>query len=266
MACPTLLNRLGRLKWGLLAAVLMGLLPLLASADSDEGDPSRGMAHSLNIDEAWVENAVYVFAFMDNDFSAGHSLDLEGEGVAAFTKDFGADLAFPQVLLEQPLGQGAAALGPIELDLRYVFSQSGTAESPAAGVFSLQAGGAYWATPNSRFGGLGSTFSAAVLGAFRSGRVFVQGSYGYEAALDPNASSQWVANTAVGTALDSHWVAQLEGDFVTNTELEDGSRGNLWVFVPEVGYQAGDWFLELGEQIPASQSGTTSVLMVERDF
>jgi hypothetical protein len=147
-------------------------------ADQDGDDLSRGMEESINVDESWIENSLFLFAFAENDLSKGHSFNLEGEWSLPFDHDFGMELEFPQVLAFQPLGHGPAALGPIGLNLRYVYYQFGTDESSTAGVFSLQAGGAYWATADDRFPGVGSSLTAEALGGFRFGRVFLQGVYG----------------------------------------------------------------------------------------
>lgn len=239
--------------------------PVKPAQDAD--DLSRGMEESINVDEAWVENSLFLFVFNDNDFSKGHSLNLEGEWSHPFGSDFGMELDFPQVLIQQPLGQGPAAMGPIGLDLRYVYYQFGTDESAAAGVFSIQAGGAYWVTPDSRFPGVGSGLSAETLGGFRFGRVFLQGNYGYDTNLNQNALSGWMANTAFGVLVGHDWLAQVEADYSSNagTDADDGVPGNQWVFIPQIGFRTGELFFELGEEMNASPSGTT-VLLIEREL
>jgi hypothetical protein len=239
----------------------------LAKTDQDEDDLSRGMAESINVDEAWIENNLFFFVFADNDFSAGHSLNFVGELAHLFDHNFGMELEFPQVFTLQPLGQAPAALGPIGLNLRYVYYQFGTEKSLDAGVFSVAAGGAYWATPDSRFPALGSSLTAEALAGWRHGRVFLQGNYGYSVNLNQNAFSGWMANTALGVNAGSQWVIQMEADYSSNAALDadDGISGNQWVIIPQVGFKAGELFFELGEQMNASRSGTT-VLLIEREL
>ena len=247
---------------GLLFLLAWAAIPQAALADEDD-DPSGGVERSLGIDEAWVENALYLFTFADNDFSTGHSVNFQVEEDIAFSKNFGADVGFPALLLTQPLGSGPATWGPLSLAFKYVAYRFGTPKSASSGIFSLQAG-AGLATSN-LLPGLGSTLQMEGMGAFRADKFFIQGSYGFNAALDASPLSGWFADTALGINLSSEWVLLGESDFNGNTFLNDGSRGTRWTFVPQVGFSAGPWFLELGEEINASLSGT-SVLMVERDF
>jgi hypothetical protein len=236
-------------------------------AGQDADDSSLGMEESINVDEAWIENSLFLFTFADNDFSKGNSFDLDGEWSHPLGHGFGMELEFPQVLALQPLGRAPVALGPIGLNLRYVYYQFGTENSLKAGVFSLQAGGAYWATPDNRFPGIGSSLSAVALGGVRYDRVFLQGNYGYSADLNQSAFSGWMANTALGFLIGQNWLAQVEVDYSTNAAIDadDGISGSQWVLTPQAGFKTGELFFELGEKMNASPPGTT-VLLIEREL
>jgi hypothetical protein len=239
----------------------------LFQTDQDADDLSRGMEEAINVDEAWVENGLFLFVFADNDFSKGHSFNLEGEWSHLFDPSFGMELEFPQVLTVQPLGQAPAALGPIGLSLRYVYYQFGTENSLTAGVFSLQAGGAYWATPDNRFLGVGSSLTAAAFSGFRYDRIFLQGNFGYSANLNQSVFSGWMANTALGVLIGHQWLVQVEADYSSNAvmDADDGISGSQWVFIPQIGFKTGELFFELGEQMNATPSGTTA-LLIEREL
>jgi hypothetical protein len=104
-----------------------------------------------------------------------------------------------------------------------------------------------------------------VLGAYRVEKFFIQGSIGYNKALDSSPLSAWFLNSSFGILLDDHWALQWESDMNSYTFLNNGNRGSHWNFYPQVAFQKDDWFVNLGEQLNASPTGTT-ILMIGRDF
>jgi hypothetical protein len=255
--------------WRITLAMILwiGALPALAEeSGADDNDVSLGITRVINIDEASIETAFYLISSIDNDFSGSHLVNLEFESTFAFNKISGLELDFPQILLQQPLGQGPSALGPINLGFRYVYYQFGTADSGSSGIFSLEPLVNYWASPNDQFPGIGDSFELEALGGLRLGKVFLQGNYGYNTALDSKALNGWFANTALGCSLDSHWLAQVEADFNGNTFLGDGSLGTQWTLVPQIGFKTGNWLFELGEAFNPSQEGTATNLIIEREL
>lgn len=231
----------------------------LRAETMDRDDDSLGITRAINIDEASVETALYLIPSIDNDFSQGHIINLQDESVFALTGHWGLEVDFPQVLIQQPLGQGSAALGPIGLGFRYRGYQFGTENSETAGVFSAEAFGAYWATPNSQFQDIGSTLTFELLEGFRWGKAFLQGNYGYNTALDSNTQNSWFANSALGYPLSDKWVVQMEADFTANPAVQ-------WTFVPQIGFKTGHWLFEVGEALNASGPGTATDLIVELDI
>lgn len=218
------------------------------------------MIRTINIDGASVQNIYYLSAYMDNNTSPGHYLYLYGEGLLALDKDWGLVVNFPDILARQPLGQGPSALGPVGVSLRYVFYQFGTSDSETAGVFSAQAGGAF-VIPNSKFQFLSGSLTPQVLGGFRLGKWFLQGNYGYNAMVDHPDVNNLFLNTSLGYTLNPEWFLQIEGNFIDNTILDDGTRGSQWTLVPQVAFQTGDWLFELGEEIEDSSLDSTELLI-----
>ncbi len=224
------------------------------------------LTRAINIDEASIVNSVYVVGSVDNDFSLGHQIVLSCEGIIRLERDWGLDLSFPQALLLDPLGQGSAALGPIGAGLRYCFAKFKNPNGNSAGVFSLEAQGFYWATPNSRFSGVGSDYVLTGLMGVRVGRFYVQGNYGYEGAFDQNFQPDWFAFSSLGYALGAHWALQVEADYTGAVIPDNGGIDSEWALVPQLGFKTDGWLIEVGESFNPSQAGTTSDFVLEKDF
>ncbi len=258
-----ILRRAGYFSLALL--VVFGLEVLQVRADESEADRPT-MTRAINIDEASVDSAVYVTGSIDNDFSQGHTIDLEGEGLFRLDQDWGLDVTFPQVLLQQPLGQGPAALGPLGAGLRYVFQRVKTEDGQVGGIFSLEAQGFYWATPDNQFPGTGSGYTLQGLGALRVGRVYLQGNYGYNGAFDQMVTPSWFANSSLGYALGAHWALQVEADYTGQVLPGNGGLAGQWTLVPQIGFKTDGWLWEVGEAFNPSQAGTATDLIIERNF
>ncbi len=238
------------------------------SQEADEDDASKGMVESFNVEQAWVENEVFLTGSMDDSFSKGHNLDLEMEWEVAVDKVWGLELDFPELLAARPLGTEPAALGPIEVSIRRIYGEFGTEDSPMSGVFSVRAGGNYWwGTTDDRvhYGGNGINLEA--LGAFRLQNFFLQGLYGYNLDLDQSALSGWVADTALGCLLGRRWVVQFEADFSSNAvvDADDGISSGQWSFIPQFGFKTGEWYVSVGEELNVLSVGST-VLLLEHDL
>ncbi len=224
------------------------------------------ITRAINLDEAEVSSVYYVTGSIDNSNAAGTFTNLQGEGLIHLARDWGLDITFPDLLLEEPLGHGPAALGPLGGGPRWVFGRFHDPDGGAGGVFSLEAQGFYWATPDSRFPGVGSSYTFQALDAVRMGRVFLQGNYGYNGALDNNFTANWFAFTALGYALGAHWAIQVEGDWTDNLLPDNGGTSSQWVLVPEVGFKTGGWLFEVGLGVTPGQTGTTTDFVIEKNL
>ena len=222
------------------------------------------LTRAINIDEASVINSIYIVGSIDNDFSQGHLINLEGEGLFRLAKDWGLDITFPQVILQQPLGQGGAALGPIGGGLRYVFAKFRNRDADSMGVFSIQAQASYWATPNDQFDGVGSNYTLQGLAGVRWGWFYVQGNYGYNGGFDSKFQDVWFANSALGYALSAHWALQVEADY-SGFFIPGGLEGE-WQMVPQLGFKTDGWLLEAGVAFNPSQTGTSTDFIIEKDL
>jgi hypothetical protein len=241
------------------------VLLLAPSLWADEDDLSKGILEPIQIEQAWLENSFFVFANVDNDFSKGHQISLETQWEAVLTPDWGIELDAPQFLAKQPLfGPSPTALGPLGLSVKRLVYQFGGDEGEWAGVFSLQLGGSYWATPERHFDGSNNGFSLAGLAALRWRHLFFQGNYGYNLNVDNSVFNGWTLNSALGYAFFPGTVLQCEADYQSNlvVDVDDGISSAQWTLVPEIGLQAGDWFFEAGEKLNASPAGVT-MLMIE---
>ncbi len=226
---------------------------LALPAWAQENDP--GFIRALGTDSASVENAYYLWATADN--APKDWLYSYGEGVFTLAKDFGLVLSFPNLVTLLPLGQSPLALAPTGLYLRLEPFHSGGWNSETAGVLSFQAGGAYGAA-NSTFRYIGSSWTAEALGGYKIGRFFLQGNYGFQGGIDPQALTQWQADTSLGFALGSNWYLQGEADFYSITAPFSDSS---WSFLPQVAFQPGDWLFEFGESFSGdTPQGITEVL------
>jgi len=260
-------------KLGFLFLFFCAAMPLAAEdgPKTEPVDPARGMTRSLNIEEAWVENAAYVFSNLDNDLSAGHAWELMGEWDFAFNPMFGGELDFPEVTMQQPLGNAPSTLAPVALGFRFVPLQFGTPESDMAGVLGIEAEGAYWFSPQyDNFPGLGNSLTLEAMGGWRAGKVFLQGLGGYTSNLGQGAVSGGFVNVGLGWSMIPQWTPQFEVDFNDTTLLDDGSVGTQWTLLPQIGFQSGEWTLEVGEEFGfvqnAFQPDTATILMIERDL
>jgi hypothetical protein len=241
--------------WTILLFLALGLSqPFLVHAEED--DP--GLIRALGTDSASVENAYYLWAYIDNAPSQG--LYLYGQGDFALTKDWGLVASFPNLDTLLPLGRTALVMGPMGLSVRYEAWRSGGWATETAGVFSIQ-GGAALGFSNPTFPYVGSSWALTALGGYRIGKLFIQGNYGYEGGIDPQVPSQWKAHTSLGLNLGADWYIQGEADFYTVTSpLSDSD----WSFIPQFAYQPGDWLFELGQAF-SGNPGVTEIL-VARTF
>lgn len=234
-----------------------------ASPTQGEEEPPT-ITRPINIDEATVTSAYYVTGSIDNAFAQGHSINLQGEGLFQLGRDWGLDVTFPQVFLQEP--QGPAALGPLGGGPRWVFERFHSPDGEAGGIFSLEAQGFYWATPDDRFPGVASSYSLQALGAFRLGRTYLQGNYGYNGAFDANFTPNWFAFSALGYALSPHWDIQVEGDFTDSLPPNNGGTSSQWVLVPQVGFKTDGWLFEVGLAFTVDQPGTATDFVLEHNF
>lgn len=242
-----------------------GSEPVPAAGESED-DPALGMTRALNIEEAWVENAAYVFAMTDNSLAAGRTVELEGEADFAFSDRLGGEVDFPQLMLRQPLGHAASVLGPVALGLRYVPLRFGTADSARAGLAAVELEGALAPASSPSFPDLGNSGTAEVLGGLRFGRVSVQGLYGATRALGRSGTSGWFGNTSIAFHLGSAFSPQIEVDFGGDIPADDRAGAIRSAFIPELGFQTGVWTLEAGVEVGATWDRSASILMIERDL
>jgi len=248
----------------------MALVPVLAQ-DTSGNIPAPmsdrpTLTRAINIDEASVNNSVYVTGSIDNSFSQGHSINLQAEGIIRLDRDWGLDLSFPQILFQEPLGQTSAALGPIGAGLRYVFAKFRNRGADTAGVFSLEAQGFYWATPNDRYSGVGSSYTLQGLAGIRFGRVYLQGNYGYSGAFDQDFQNNFFAFSSLGYALAAHWALQVEADYTGNILPDSAGLESEWMLVPQLGFKTDGWLVGVGEAFNPSQTGSSTDFIVEKDF
>jgi hypothetical protein len=265
-------NRLNRFARSLFfpCMVLMAVSPVFAQ-DSMEisSTPSQDrptLTRAINIDEASVSSSIYVSGSIENNFSQGHQISLEGEGIFRLARDWGLDVVFPQVTLDDPIGQGAAMLGPIGGGFRYVFARFRNRMADSAGVFSLEAQGFYWATPNSQFPGEGSNYVLQGLAGMRFGHWTVQGNYGYNGAIDQAYQPNWFAFSSLGYALAAHWALQIEADYTGDVLPSDGGLDSQWVLVPQLGFKTDGWLFEAGEAFNPSQAGSSTDFIIQKNL
>lgn len=218
---------------------------------------------SLWTESPTVENTYYFQAAVNNDFSPWRGIYFYGGGSVALGKDWGLDFDFPTIYTLHPFGQEPAVLGPIGLFARYCFARYGEWTGPEEGVFSVEAGGSY-GVASTLFPFFGSSLSAEVLGAWRWGRVYLQGNLGYNAGLDPQVEDELFVNTVVGWRMDHEWYLQADG---TLSILTTGAfQGTSKYLVPQVAFQPGDWLFTLGEAFRVDSSTVYTEFQVARAF
>lgn len=227
----------------------------MASEESPAGfvpilDLDRGIVRSVHIEEAWVENAVYLHSINEDNLSSGHTWQISGEMDFAFNPWLGGELDFPVFLMNYPLGQGPAAFGPITLGLRVVPFQTGTEVSRQAGILSFEIEGNWWGTPQSgSFPGVGDSVTPEILGAWRYHHVYFQGITGYTVPVGFGAVANTFLRTSAGRTWEHVWATQVQGDVNTAVLTPAGQTVPGFSVIPELAYMPfGDLFLnEVGE-------------------
>ncbi|MHB1604769.1 MAG: hypothetical protein ACYCTV_00020 [Leptospirales bacterium] len=213
-------------------------------------DLDRGIVRSVHLEEAWVENAVYLHSINEDNLSAGHSWQISGEMDFAFNQWLGGELDFPVVLMTYPLGQGPAAFGPITLGLRVVPFQIGSEVSRQAGILSFELEGSWWGTPQSAsFPGIGDSVTPEILGAWRYHHVYFQGITGYTVPVGFGEVGNTFLRTSIGRTFQHVWAIQLQDDVNTALLTPTGQVVPGFSVIPELAYMPfGDLFLnEVGE-------------------
>jgi hypothetical protein len=241
---------------------LLLLLPFSPLSAFAGGDPDRGMSRALGIEEAWIENAVYLSSSRDNESTPGHTWNTGVEWDVAISRRWAAEIDAPGLLLADPPGNAALAMAPITLGLKYAAWQSGNDDSVNSGIVSMEVEGSWW--PKSRpeaFPGIGSNMAEQVLVGLRHGNDLFQGEYGISQRLGTDARSGWFANSAIGRRLGDIWTVQMEVD-VNHTSVRDSGATALGVaLTPQLGVRIGQgWQLIFGETFSrvSGQSGYTS--------
>ncbi len=245
-----------------MACMLVQPLAALAGPDADQG-----MARVLNIEEPWVENAVYLSSSRDNNATSGHAWNFGLEWDAALGDDLGSEIDAPMVLAQQPVGHAPAALAPISAGLKYVPIHWGDGDSENAGVIGGEIEGAWWATPQpANFPGVGSSVTEQLLVGIRRGTYWIQGQYGITQRASADARTGWSANTAVGHRIAKDWVIHMELDLNRTSVDAYGHTAAGMMLTPQVGWQITPrWQMVLGESFArvegqASLATLTSVL------
>ena len=256
--------QLGKSSLCLFMACLF-MQPLAAMAGPD--DPDQGMARVLNIEEPWIENAVYLSSSRDNNASRGHAWNFGNEWDAALGTDFGTEIDAPILLATQPIGRAPSVLAPISAGLKYVPIHWGDGDSENAGVIGGEIEGGWWATPQpANFPGVGSSVTEQMLVGIRHGTYWIQGQYGITQRVSADARTGWSANTAVGHRISEDWVIHLELDLNRTSVDAYGHTAAGMVLTPQVGWQINPrWQMVLGESLSriegvASLDSITSVL------
>ncbi|MHB1286043.1 MAG: hypothetical protein ACYCYP_05680 [Leptospirales bacterium] len=231
-------------------------------------DLDRGIVRSVHVEEAWVENAIYLHSVNEDDLSAGHDWELSAELDFAFNTWLGGEIDFPVFLLTYPLGQGPAAFGPVTLGLRVVPFQTGTEVSRQAFILSFEVEGDWWGTPQSAsFPGVGNSVTPEMLAAWRYHHIYFQGITGYTVPLGFGAVANTFLRSSVGRTWQHVWATQVEGDVNSAVLTPAGQTVPGFSVIPELAYMPfGDIFLnEIGEGLSvyghAGPQPTTYFLM-----
>ena len=213
-------------------------------------DLDRGIVRSLNIEESWVENALYLHSVNADNLSRGNMWTLSGEMDFALNDWLGGELDFPVLLMTYPLGQAPSGFGPITLGLRIVPFQTGTEVSREAAILSMEVEGNLWPTPQTlNFPGQGNSVTPELLWAYRYHRVFFQGITGYTIPEGIGAIANPFFEISVGRTFEQTIALQIEADANGAIPLSIGRVAPTLTFIPEVAYMPyGDlWLNEIGE-------------------
>lgn len=235
-------------------------------------DLDRGVVRSINIEEAWVENAIYLHSVNDDVFSKGNTWELSGELDFAFNSWIGGEFDFPVFLMNYPLGSGPSAFGPLALGLRVVPYQFGSEVSRQAAILSVEVEGSWWPTPQIHtFLGQGDSVTAEFLWAYRYHRVYFQGITGYTTPVGPGAVADPFFQASAGRTWQNVWALQLEADWNGAIPISRGQVASVVTVIPEVAYMPfGDiWLNEVGEGLSIYGSlgpQPTTYFMMEYEF
>ena len=244
------------------------LLPVFLSFVQNvaAGDPDRGMKRTLGIEEAWVENAVYLSTVRDNNANQGHSWNFGIEWDNVISGDWGSEIDAPGILAQQPLGRAPSSLAPVTAGLKYAPISWGDDDSEESGVIGFELEGSWWASPQPvNFPGVGSSVAEQVLVATRRGRYSFQGAYGVSQRAGADARSGWFASNAIGAKISEEWVIQMEVDFNRTSVDSFGNTAVARIVTPQVGWQINPaWQLVMGEsfsRVGALNSVMTNLLL-----
>lgn len=261
-------NQLGKSSLCLVMSILL-VQPLAEAAGPDT---DQGMARVLNIEEPWIENAVYLTSSRDNNASRGHAWNFGNEWDAALGDDWGSEIDAPILLAQQPIGRAPSVLAPISAGLKYAPIHWGDGDSPNAGVVGFEVEGGWWATPQpDNFPGVGSSVTEQVLVGIRRGTYWIQGQYGITQHVSADARTGWSANTSVGHRIAEDWVVHLELDLNRTSVDAYGHTAAGMVLTPQVGWQiTPKWQMVLGESFSRIEGqaslGTTTSVLFEYSF
>lgn len=245
-------------------AWLPGVLILLCHVYSAHaGDPDLGMKRALGLEEAWIEDAVYVSSSRDNDARAGHAWNLGVEWDAVLGERWGAEIDAPGILAQQPLGSGASALAPLTAGLKYLAVSTGDDASENAFVLGVEVEAGWWIRPQpENFPGTGSNVAEQLLFGWRHERYWIQGEYGLSQRAGNDARSGWYANTAIGCRISESLVLQAEIDLNRTSVDVFGHTAYSRMLVPQIGWQISpNWQVIVGESVgEVGNSGSTGVM------
>lgn len=246
---------------------------MLWAAATGEGtaDPDMGLTKVLNIEEPWVENAVYVGANLNNDFSKGHQFDFWAEEEVHFNATWGLEIDTPEYLFQQPLNSKISDWGPISVGVKHNLLRFGTAKSTRAFLWTLEVEGTDWLHPSyTDFPGLGSSLTFETEGGIRLQNWMIQWDGGWIQALESAVDKVGFLNISLGCPLNNNVVFQVENDWSLSPRLGSSTWLNTDGFIPQIGINnIGSWFFALGESFGIDQISwkkATTSLLVESDI
>lgn len=253
-----------------IAAALLSLAALPAHAQNWDCDVDDYITKPIGIEEAWAENAGYLFTQVSHQQPAGITMAPEIE--ARLGERNGLELDLPAYSSGFPLGRAPGAFGPLAAGLKLGMVHTCDMSRGRATLLTFEVEGQYWANPRPQvLPGVGDSATAQLLWAQLGYPWFTEGELGYTQRIGPGAASGWFVNASVGRALAPSWSAQLEVELDNQAVQDDGRRGMQGFVMPQIAYHATPvWLIALGEQASLQQGDGhpqwSTWLMLEREF
>ena len=241
----------------------------LASADSyvQQCDVDDYIIKAINVEEPWIENAVYNFVEFSNNKNGQFTFYPEIE--AKLSNRIGAEIDLPSYISNYPIGQGNSGVGALTIGPKFLLLRKCDFQEGKAYLVTFETEFSYSPIPNS-IASTGNSLAEQIEYGILNYPYFSTGEIGYTEKLSNKAINGYFANISIGRNITPSFAVQLETE-VDNQYLYNDKHALEGFFMPQVEYHiSSGWMFGIGEQASFQEYNSKTYystwIMIEKEF